>query len=715
MIFDEIVISQFKRKQPLKESYEIVNDSSMLTCYEGLRCHSTICLDWREICDGTSNCENGEDEPNECLLLETNECKNDEYRCVHGECIPTTFLIDFSYDCMDLSDEKYFDRSVDGDPSCYLSPTLLCDFRLDGMPHFSCSDGERLSVDNWDESCNNGRDLFLRRNLFSVSSSDNNSSKNISSECWFFMLCVNSVKYTKLFDHINRRCECSSKDIQNNRFLPDRCLEYFRKYCPESFVFQTEWNSLYPFIRFLYDNTPKYEFYWWKPSHACYNHSHCPIFPLSGLPLIDGLMCIPLFEASDRVTNKFLQRVFSVCSIPYTPVLASDRRLFYCNKSIKLISKYRVKDGFSDCYRSEDEPTSWDGDMDATMMHNLNLTGRFKCNTTNQWVIRSKMEDFGSCRDKSDSLYIGGCKKGSDIGCQFLRGLYSPPVFYVFQENCNGYLKLDPRFSVMDETDETNCEEWPSIRCNGHWNLINGEDELNCPNTISSYITHTVLNCTVDEHYCADKNNGRMGCLAKERAGDGVFDCLGRTDERMISCAFRDAERPFYCYNDMVQGELCIDLSDLCNDQTSYCHDNANKLMCPWIKYSECDTKRFFACENGTCITRERQCNNVVDCQPDGEDEWFCDLSGNTQITQFSLDKIDGYPSVISARLMSSTIDFHPPTLLPVNDILFRSVNPLDNWFCNRGIIVKKNLLALNVSVHLVITVQDVNINQNVY
>ncbi|CAF4227901.1 unnamed protein product, partial [Adineta steineri] len=68
-------------KDPLSEDYTITDDILMLTCYEGLQCHSTICLDWREICDGIINCENGEDEPDECLLLETNECEDNEYRC----------------------------------------------------------------------------------------------------------------------------------------------------------------------------------------------------------------------------------------------------------------------------------------------------------------------------------------------------------------------------------------------------------------------------------------------------------------------------------------------------------------------------------------------------------------------------------------------------------------------------------------------------------
>jgi hypothetical protein len=269
--------------------------------------------------------------------------------------------------------------------------------------------------------------------------------------------------------------------------------------------------------------------------------------PFSGLALVDGLMCIDVHK-KDWLLNRddLLQQAFSACSIPPTPILADDRRLFYCNKSMKLISKHRVQDSTSDCYHMEDAfvPKYIRGaeyvlnDEDASIMRHLNLTGRFKCNTTDQWLPRSAIGYDDGCGDKSDTLYTGSCKIASDSACQFLRGLYSPPVFYAFQENCNSILKL--RFHVDNETDETNCEEWPGIRCNGHWNLIDGEDELNCSNTISLYITHTVLKCDVNEHYCADISNGTMGCLAKERAGDGIVDCSGRTDERMTSCAFQN-------------------------------------------------------------------------------------------------------------------------------------------------------------------------------
>jgi hypothetical protein len=45
MRFDEIIIEPFKNKEILANIYEIVNDPSLLTCYEGIQCHSSICLD----------------------------------------------------------------------------------------------------------------------------------------------------------------------------------------------------------------------------------------------------------------------------------------------------------------------------------------------------------------------------------------------------------------------------------------------------------------------------------------------------------------------------------------------------------------------------------------------------------------------------------------------------------------------------------------------
>jgi len=65
-----------------------------ILCYETLPCPSSpLCLDWREISDGTQRCSNGIDEEI-WDKLEFNECEDDEFRCTNGMCIPEEFWLD---------------------------------------------------------------------------------------------------------------------------------------------------------------------------------------------------------------------------------------------------------------------------------------------------------------------------------------------------------------------------------------------------------------------------------------------------------------------------------------------------------------------------------------------------------------------------------------------------------------------------------------------
>ncbi|CAF4785517.1 unnamed protein product, partial [Rotaria socialis] len=88
------------------------------------------CLDWSEICDGKIDCiDGGRDEEN-CWQLEINECGNDEYRCVNGQCIPKRFFHDDPSipDCLDRTDE--------------LSSThILAKKCITAQPTFTCEDG----------------------------------------------------------------------------------------------------------------------------------------------------------------------------------------------------------------------------------------------------------------------------------------------------------------------------------------------------------------------------------------------------------------------------------------------------------------------------------------------------------------------------------------------------------------------------------------------
>ena len=677
--FDDIIMSQFELKSRL-DTEQILNNQWLLTCYEGLRCHSMICLDWRQICDGSINCNGGEDEPEECRLLETNECMHDEHRCRSGMCIPRTFLIDFSFDCMDLSDETETYKNWPTDTSCYSTPTLTCDFRLCSVGYFSCGDGQcvHLPSASYTPSCQNFRDVFLRQSLImSTTQNVSNTLNNISSECRHLMMCLSTTNQLYIDYYAYRECECLQESMHTIL-----CLNYFRKHCPTLFFFQNEADFLYPLVQSLYHNTLNHSTEWWLPTHFCYNRSQYPTFPIADSLDVGGLTC---FEDKDNndlpVSYRDLALLFSACIIPHISELFNDQRLFYCDRSMKFISKHRVRDGHFDCFYEEDEY------LNSTMTSTLNLTYIFKCKATNQWFVRPLIGG-GICDDYSDTLYIGGCKTASDIGCQSLRGLYTAPVYYVFQENCNGNRKII-NYTIENETDETNCEEWSWPRnrpCDGYWDNPNGEDELNCPNTIYSSITHRIFNCSVNEHYCMFKN-GDVGCLSKEFAGDGKVDCVGNTDDRATSCAFAFPLHPFECFN-----FHCIELSALC-DEKKDCSEGEDELLCRVL--FKCDYPDFTCDYGNTCIERTRQCDGIIDCQPNGEDEMFCDLAPR-RITQFSLSKIPAYPPAIdSPDIIIGKTASHPFASLPVN-ILFKSesFNPLEEWFCNRGIMIKTRSLS---------------------
>ncbi|CAF4736200.1 unnamed protein product, partial [Rotaria sp. Silwood2] len=65
------------------------------------------CLDWSEICNGQVDCLDGEFDEEHCWQLEINECNDNQYQCINGQCIPQLFYRDDinTPDCLDGSDE----------------------------------------------------------------------------------------------------------------------------------------------------------------------------------------------------------------------------------------------------------------------------------------------------------------------------------------------------------------------------------------------------------------------------------------------------------------------------------------------------------------------------------------------------------------------------------------------------------------------------------
>jgi hypothetical protein len=123
-------------------------------------------LDWSEICDGFIHCLNGGIDEEHCWELEINECKENEYRCMDGQCISilssSNEIIDV--DCLDgsaLDKLNAEDRSY-----CF-----------DEQPTIECED-RRCSNSIVTGSCMYQRFTFLLQTWFSIKE------KNTSDDCW---------------------------------------------------------------------------------------------------------------------------------------------------------------------------------------------------------------------------------------------------------------------------------------------------------------------------------------------------------------------------------------------------------------------------------------------------------------------------------------------------------------------------------------------------
>jgi hypothetical protein len=94
-LVNDAIKAQFQQKQN-GDSWNTQKYGNIL-CYTTLACDSgMMCLDWRDISDGTQQCLHGFDEENSDKL-EFNECEDNEFRCTNGMCIAEEFWLDGEY------------------------------------------------------------------------------------------------------------------------------------------------------------------------------------------------------------------------------------------------------------------------------------------------------------------------------------------------------------------------------------------------------------------------------------------------------------------------------------------------------------------------------------------------------------------------------------------------------------------------------------------
>ncbi|CAF2391521.1 unnamed protein product [Rotaria sp. Silwood2] len=179
--FDDYRPDHLSLNEIIHDFYLHGYEPTTLTCYVHLQCDrgpAPACLDWSEICDGKVDCLDGGRDEEHCWQLEANECADDQYRCVNGQCIPYTFFRDNTAipDCLDGSDE-YFE-SKDKRANCKIAESV---FECEDL---TCTIGHRSWASPLTSSCAQSRSDLLIKAMFL------HKPNSVLDECWSAFLCI---------------------------------------------------------------------------------------------------------------------------------------------------------------------------------------------------------------------------------------------------------------------------------------------------------------------------------------------------------------------------------------------------------------------------------------------------------------------------------------------------------------------------------------------
>ncbi|CAF1390961.1 unnamed protein product [Rotaria sp. Silwood1] len=634
---------------------------------------------------GKIDCINGEDE-RKCFQLETNECDlKSEYRCSNGQCIPEAFFFDSSVDCLDGSDEHPFRNT-----SCPKDPFYFCEDFVNSIGEFSCGDGQFLSsneplyLKSVFDNCLNGRNILYSLELYSYK----NLNKNMS-ECYKYVQCaLKSLLFSSIIN-------CVDICMGWNRY----CGPAIKNLCPSFIVYPLQ-PILDSHVYFVY--TPEhflnvtdisYENY--LPDYICYNFSYCSTF----------IPTVYINNRTCRLSNEFnfrqkiyknwlhlfndLRHVFKACLVATATV--SLLPVYHCPNSSKSISKHRLFDSIIDCPGSEDEQEKSIVDDSCSLRH------RFKCRSEDKCIPRRfLMDSFKQCQDSSDESFGEKCQISGSYICEYIRGTLPIEKLITFPKICNKQLDLI-KPDEYNETDETDCKDLPCITrytlCDGLWTCLDGNDEVECPNTFSDQCR---MNNISQSHYCVNPTNGEMGCLPIQYAADTYVHCLGATDER-YHCQQEyplDYDKRYKCW----KSTICISPLQLC-DCNPDCplQDDESDLLCPWGTY-QCESD-WYPCLSGKWINRKKRCDGLFeeDC-PHGDDEYFCDLIDKPLEKYFSIRYFIAYDGNNNISLIEKQHQKkHQIQQQSFSSLPFVSPTKLA-WFCHRGIYVHSSNLKKNFS-----------------
>ncbi|CAF1489157.1 unnamed protein product [Adineta ricciae] len=520
-----------------------------IPCYKHHSCKSSqFCLDWRDICDQEMDCFDGSDESN-CWQLEINECSSNEYRCYNGQCIPKDFAFDdnLNPDCQDGTDEIVF----------YIYYKFC-----DKDPAFRCK-----------ESTSDPKQIKGSETSFQPQFKGG-------------LLFVNGFYQSLSTDICSKIIGCLTEITS----CADVCLETdcITKECPTIYEFPPG-PILFGHVRFMFNTSDLHinSENLLLPNYVCYNEALCSDFLPASIYLNDSA-CRHFhefkWEAVDPVHpmdlyRMNLRKLFHRCLvIPNETYSCNNSNLYQCLNSTKCISKHRLVDTISDCPFDDDETFN-----ESCLF--LDAHDRLKCSNTDPITCQAPT-GIECGRSVCDYSNLETYK-------WFIHCLFVERISFSFI--CDGRIDLGPMLiDGSNETDETGCEKWQCnnaySRCNGVWLCRDGADEANCRNSL----------CPPFHHPCIFFNDTSvLSCLPIDRAGDGIVDCLGASDEP------KRCPETFSCFNDTQ----CINIQTLCDgepncrfaDDEDICRNRTNKYssLCRSSSISSHIERDKFLCQMG--------------------------------------------------------------------------------------------------------------------
>ena len=619
------------------------------TCYEHLTCHrgpAPTCLDWSEICDGKVDCADGDRDEAECWRLEVNECEEDEYRCLNGQCIHRRFHFDETklIECVDSSDEGY--GSHHGTNCDSNEPIMDCEDTV-------CLHYQSLSELPVANTCGHNRRRLFAETLFSVQPA------HLSDACWLALICRASSE-TAPTTHCENRC------------LSSGCGTPIAQHCRhnQSLYFLPAVPVLFGHLYLLYTQQQlKGPAEIVEPDFICLDSQFCNFIPIDNTTLqINNLTCRSAkstsFPSHPSLPFDWLQRypwaayqTYSQCaalSDNYFRLCDNHDHLYRCTNTSKCISRHRLLDGTPDCFFADDEQM----DIVGQLIDLANDTAFFRCSSSYTFISH-RLVGNGNCDCPHDGSYICDDELSEKKYIE---------THIAFQTICDGFTDLKP---VMVDgrwmTDETGCEEWLCdnvyTRCDKIWNCLDGRDEVNCNRTL----VHT--QCPADSRSCLLRETNEVICLGLEKVNDGHVDCLGATDEPLIcrsntTTVYVKLDH-FYCRGDYVNYP-CLHMLELCAE-IPHCKTGDDQQFCRRGK-------------KGKVIPFDCPPSDISTMTP--AEEHFCE--------RFSLA---GKRSIVHFSISDDISDLHQPPLVKTNQLfpsphISQRKTPSDNQ-CHRGLTLR--------------------------